>query len=569
MAVEYDIFWGDPNERLYDIEIRFTAAADRPRLVLPSWRPGRYLIQNFAVNVRDWSASAPVAKDDKSSWRIEARRGDRVTMRYRYYAGVLDAGSSFLDPDEAYFNPSNLCMMVEGLRGEPAILIVHTPASWIVETQLPLISATESDGQTEHRFEARDYDYLVDSPVIAAPCMTHHAFDESGATIHLVFRGADGVETAQYVEPVRSIVCAQAALFGGIPTREYRFLIHVGDRWHGVEHEDSCSIIARREAIAGAVPGDEGYDHLLSIISHEFFHLWNVKRILPAAFAPYDYTRETPTKLLWAMEGITSYYAELALERGGVIDETKYFQHLAKEIATIEASPASRHLSLSQASWDGWLQDPTRPHDRGNSWYSFYNKGEVIAAMLDLALRRAGHSLDEVMRALWAEYGQSGRGLEEDAIERMVRLIGGDDFGDFFRRHIDGLEPPPYEELFAAAGVALERKPRPAAFGAKLRVADGALIIDSVVRGGTAMAAGLLPGDELIAIGTTRMRSAADVERALRGLGEGASIEVTAARSDVVRTHGATLRRDGSVDVTLAIGDTANPLRAAWLRRTE
>ncbi len=570
MAVEYDISWIDPNDRLYDIEIRFVAPADLPRLVLPSWRPGRYLIQNFAMNVREWSANAPVWKDGKASWRIDARAGDPVVMRYRYYAGVLDAGSSFLDPDEAYFNGSNLFMMIDGLREQPATLVVRTPAGWRVETQLPLVSEIDRGDQFEHRFEARDYDYLIDSPAIAAPRMTHHALEECGATIHLVLAGDEGIDTAQFIEPVRAIVRTQAAIFGSLPTREYRFLIHISDRWHGVEHEDSCSIVARRDALYGTKPGDDGYERLLSIISHELFHLWNVKRIVPAVFLPYDYTVETPTRLLWVMEGLTSYFASLTLERGGVIDEQKYLEHLAKEISAIESSTASRHLSLAQASFDGWLQDPARPHDKGNSWFSFYNKGEVIAAMLDLALRSsAAGSLDAVMRYLWAEYGENRRGFEEEGLERAVRLIGGERFDEFFERHVHGTEPPPYEELFAAAGVGFGAEQRKAGFGAKLRLADGALIVDSVVRGGTAMAAGLLPGDELVAIGSTRTRSEADVDRIIRAAGEGSEIEITSARGEVVRRRSASIRRDGGVDVTLRVVEPANAVRADWLRRTE
>ncbi len=570
MPVEYEISWSDPAERLYDIEIRFLAPADRPRLVLPSWRPGRYQIENFAMNVREWSAGAAVWKDGKASWRIDVRAGDRVVMRYRYYAGVLDAGSSFLDPDEAYFNGSNLFMMVEGLREEPAVLLVRTPGQWRVETQLPHLSTAARGDRLEHRFEARDYDHLIDSPAIAAPRMTHHTFDDCGSAIHLVFLGDEGIDTLQYVEPLRAIARAQSAIFGEIPAREYRFLIHVGDRWHGVEHEDSSSIVARRDAVYGAKRGDEGYEHLLSIIAHELFHLWNVKRIVPAAFVPYDYTTEAPTRLLWAMEGVTSYFAALTMERAGVIDEQKYLDHLARVIGVIESSTASRHLSLAQASFDGWLQDPSRPHDKGNSWFSFYDKGEVIAAMLDLALRsRAGRSLDEVVRHLWSEYGQSRRGLEEDGFECAVRLLGGNGFDEFFQRYVHGTERPPYEELFAAAGVAFEAAPRDPALGAKLRIAEGALIVDSVVRGGTAMAAGLLPGDELLAIDSMRTRSEADVQRIVAAAGEGSEIEITASRSGRLTRHRATLRRDGSVDVKLRVIEPVNEIRAAWLRRTE
>ena len=527
---DYFLSWRVPNERLYDIAIRFTAPEDDPLLWLPAWRPGRYLIMNFAANVREWSAN--LRKVGKSSWRVTARKGEQVEVTYRYYAGVLDAGSSFLSEDEAYVNGSNLFMCIDALRHEPCTL--HIDTGWPIESQLPDL-------------RARDYDNLIDSPIIASPNMTVHSFDESGATIHLIFRHMRNTE--ELVEPVRSIVREQAALFGGLPMREYRFLYHAGEKWHGVEHEDSCSIIVKRAS--------EGTDHFYSITSHEFFHLWNVKRIVPAAFVPYDYSREIATKLLWAMEGITSYFGDLVLARCGIWNERQYLEHLQHEIELLESSPGKNVVSLAQASFDGWLHD--QMHDRVNAWISFYNKGEVVSALLDLELRRRGRSLDEVMQTLWREYGQTGRGLEEDALERITGLP------EFFTKYVDGLEPLPYEELFAAAGVGFVSRPRSASLGAKVKVSDGALIIESVTRGGAAMSAGLLPNDELIAIDGIRTRHAGEANRAVIGAGE-REVEVVFARAGVVDRCMLTPRPDGSIDVELNITEPDNALRREWLR---
>ncbi|HEV3484803.1 MAG TPA: hypothetical protein VG106_05305, partial [Vicinamibacterales bacterium] len=226
---DYLLSWGTATERLFDISIRFDAPCDTPRLLLPAWRPGRYLIQNYAANVREWGGSHRAWKDGKTSWRVDARAGEAVTFTYRYYAGVLDAGSSFLDEDEAYFNGTNLFILVEGLRAEEHRLTVAAPAEWRVESQLA------------PSFLARDYDHLIDSPTIAAASLTRHTFTEGDARFHLVFRGDEDLDTGQFIEPVRIMARTQAELFGGaFPFREYRFLYHVRDKWHGVEHEDSC-----------------------------------------------------------------------------------------------------------------------------------------------------------------------------------------------------------------------------------------------------------------------------------------------------------------------------------------
>jgi hypothetical protein len=199
----YTISWTDPNERQYDIAISFTAPADHPRLTLPAWRPGRYLIQNYAANISRCTAAGlggdqvKIEKDGKSSWRVFAQAGAPITVTYRYYAGVLDGGSSFLDENEAYFNGSNLFMMVEGLRDAESRLSIAAPAEWRIETQLP-----REDANT---FIARDYDHLVDSPVLAAPRLTRHSFNESGAVIHLIFIGSEQIDTDQFIDPVRAI----------------------------------------------------------------------------------------------------------------------------------------------------------------------------------------------------------------------------------------------------------------------------------------------------------------------------------------------------------------------------
>ena len=558
----YLLAWSRPADRLYDITIRFTAPADIPRLLLPAWRPGRYLLQNFAANVREWSAGeARTWKDGKTSWRVDARAGEEVTFRYRYYAGVLDAGSSFLDDDEAYFNGSNLFMLVEGLRDQEHLLTIAAPADWLVETQL--------QREDEHTFRARDYDHLIDSPTIAAATMTRHSFVENEARFHLVFRGADGIDTESYVEPMRAIAATQAALFGGgFPFREYRFLYHARDKWHGVEHEDSSSIVVRRTALLGAKPGDEGFDHMLSISSHELFHAWNVKRMRPAKFSPYDYWQETPTRLLWAMEGLTSYYGDLTLVRSGLWSVERYLDHLAHEIELLEALPAREHLSLAQASFDGWLSDPGQMHDHPNAFFSFYNKGEIVSALLDLTIRRASDgakSLDDVLRLLWEEYGLTGRGMEEDAVERAVARIA--DVGDFFARYVDGTEPLPYAETFAVANLvykATPRQPGQPALGARVKTQDGLLVVDSVLRGAAGMEAGLLPGDELLAVDGNRVTNAAGFESAMRAVRLGDTAELLVARAGILKPLTLRGALDPRPDVALR-ADGPSELQRAWL----
>lgn len=500
-----------------------------------------------------------MVKEGKHAWRVAAKAGEEVTVTYRYYAGVLDAGSSFLDDGESYWNGSNLFMLVEGLREEEHRLVVAAPEEWPVEIQL----RRDDDGS----FVARDYDHLIDSPGIAAERLTRHSFTEDDARFHLVFRGSEGFDTASYVAPVQQIAREQGKLFGGFPFDEYRFLYHVADRWHGVEHEDSCSIVIRRDGLR-----DEGVEHLLSISSHELFHAWMVKRMLPARFLPYDYWQETPTGLLWVMEGTTSYYGDLTLVRSGVWSVDQYLAHLQRGIEVLESAPARLHVPLSQASFDAWLATPAHMHDYPNAAISFYNKGELVSALLDLTIRHVSEgvkSLDDVMLLLWNEYGITKRGMEEDAMERAVAQIAG--VGDFFARYVDGTDPLPYADLFAHAGldigVAL-RDPDHAGLGVKVKTQDGRLVVESVIRGGAAMEAGILPNDELIAVAGTRTTEESVLGSVLKALPVGEPAELLIARGGQVRRHVMTARPDPRVAVTLRTTGPSD-LRRAWLRRDE
>jgi predicted metalloprotease with PDZ domain len=580
-SVHYALSWREPNDHLFDITIRFSALRPNPELSLPAWRPGRYLIQNYAANVRQWAAESaggrplPIEKTAKSRWRVEAAAGTKIVVRYRFFAGILDAGSSFLDEREAYFNGSNLFMMVVDRRYEPADLSLQVPEGWDVETQLPPAGSSSppprrpkrpplhSDAPAGSELRvARDYDHLIDSPTIIAPDLRTHVFEERGAHIYLIFQNADGIDTRQFVEPARTIVASQAALFGGLPLDEYRFLYHVGAVWHGVEHEASSSIILRRSDLIGVRPGDEGFDNTLAISSHEFFHLWNVKRMMPQAFTPYDYSVETPTRLLWVMEGITSYYGEGTLVRSGLWTRERYLRHLAGEISVLESSPGREHLSLAQASFDGWLQEPAQMHDRANARIDFYNKGEIVGALLDLRIREltAGRrSLDDVMRALWKRYGKGRSGIPEDGFETAVRKIAGEEIEPFFLKFVNGTDPLPYEELFATAGVSFRRVLAPPEAGLQLsvRTVSERLFVDSVVQGGAAARAGLLPSDEIVALGGMRVTTPSELKAVVRGLTGSTPLDILTARGGQLRVLSIAPAAHRKEEISILVADDA------------
>ncbi|HXI14499.1 MAG TPA: hypothetical protein VNM92_17920 [Thermoanaerobaculia bacterium] len=564
--IAYRISFENPNDHLLDITLHFRARTNRVELTLPAWRPGRYLIQNYAANVREWMAQdasgqpLKLHKIEKSRWALDCDEGADVEVRYRFFAGVIDAGSSFVANDEIYFNGSNLFMMVEGDRSVPITLEVGFPPEWEFATQL--------ERDEEGKFEARDYDHLIDSPFLASPTLRVHTFTEAGCDVTMAFQGGERIDTSQFIEPVRRIVAGHARLFQGLPITAYRFLYHLGDRWHGVEHESSCSIIADHWELLGAGEGSDAYDHLLAITSHEFFHLWNVKRIVPAAFTPYDYSVETPTRLLWLMEGVTSFYGEKMLLRSGLWSPVRYLKHLAKEIDVLEGSAGRNHLSLSQASFDAWLQEPAQMHDKINAWISFYNKGEIVGALLDIAIRRetgGEKSLDDVMRDLWTRYGLTGKGLEEDALEVAVRRAAGVGLDDFLRRYVHGTESLPYEELFSVAGIRYERREmKTGSFGGRLDSRSGKLFVDATLEGGAARSCGILNGDEILALDGLRVSRVAEVEQILTAHADSRSIPITIARNRVVSTLSIPIAPPGKETVLTELGSAEHPVKG-WL----
>lgn len=564
----YRLDWTDANSHLFDVTIRFTARQALTELMLPAWRPGRYLIQNYAANVRNWSARSDrgalaITKSDKSTWQVVARRGERVEVSYQFFAAVLDAGSSFLDENEAYFNGSNLFMLVDGRRRDPVTLELRVPRGWKVATQLRRIAAGT--------FEARDYDHLIDSPTIISPSLATEEIRVAGKRVALTFHDPRDLDLATLAGAIRPALEEQVAVFGELPSKRYAFLYHLGTVWHGVEHEDSSSIILKEWELANARAGERGFDLFLEISSHEFFHLWNVKRILPAVFAPYDYAHETPTRLLWLMEGVTSYYAALTIVRSGTWSTSRYLEHLATEITTLENAPGREILSLSQASFDGWLQDPAHMHDKANAWISFYNKGEIAGALLDLYIRsetRGRRSLDDVMRALWREFGKRGRGIPEDALPDVIARVTKRDVGSFFEQYIDGVTPLPYEELFSRAGVEFKSE-RDDAVGVDI---DARFVITRLDRFSALAVAGLAAGDELIAVDDHRIATAEQLKKLLIAR-DGAKCCVTFARRGRVEQREFTMRKSFTVRCTLSARSDASDgekrLRAAWLKEVQ
>ncbi len=502
-AYHYTLAWPEPHTHQYQVTLSAEAAmGDHTVFQLPAWRPGRYILQDYAAGVSHFDAvdaggrRLAWRKTDVNSWRVENPPAGPITVRYRFYANVMDAGSSVLNLEQAYFNGINLFMHVQDRYEAPCTLAVNgLPADWKMAGSL---RRSESESNV---FHADSYHDLVDAPTIFSPTLRTLHFEVDGVDyyVHLQGRfGAGAAGEAKIREDFPKIIREQAAIFGGVPLEAYHFVFQfVPQRMgHAVEHKySSCYVL-----MDAFVDQAENVPRIYGVTSHEFFHLWNVKRIRPAALWPYDYQEEAYTGLHWWTEGVTSYYTDLALVRSGLISEAEYLNRLGRLIADFENEYANEVVSPYEASFNSWLarSDYENPHHR-NSYYSLGNR---LGLLLDLEIRRlteGARRLDDVFRYLYETYYENDQGIPEDGIQRACETVSGHSFQSFFDRHVTGTAATDYPVLFEPVGLTVTKTPDGDAgwfhVGINdLEATEEGLFLESVTPGSDASRAGLGDG---------------------------------------------------------------------------
>ncbi|MBI1421851.1 MAG: PDZ domain-containing protein [Gammaproteobacteria bacterium] len=543
-------------------------------LWLPAWIPGSYMIRDFAKNIvhlraSDGSGDIKVTKLDKQTWRCAPCTGP-LTVTYDVYAYDLSVRSAHLDTTHAYFNGSSVFVAVQGQEEQPVQVEIMLPTQdyarqWRVATTLPRI---DTPLFAAGRYTAQNYEELIDHPVE----MTDFAeiqFDVAGTPHHIVVSGRQQADLERLAKDVQQICESQVAVFGELPAMErYIFLLWVvGDGYGGLEHRNSCSLICSRKdlPVKNMVSASDGYITLLGLFSHEYFHTWNVKRIKPAEFIPYDLKQESHTRQLWAFEGITSYYDDLGLIRSGVIDDKKYFELLSKNITRVMRGSGRLKQNLRESSFDAWTKFYKQDENSPNAIVSYYAKGAMFALALDLKLRELtdNHkSLDDVMRRLWREYGKPGIGIDENTIQVLAEEVSGQPLADFFVRYLDTTEDLPLVALFAQMGLDLKVRiaetsddmggtpPKTATaplfnLGAKF-VADtqGAKIL-VILDDGDLQRAGLAANDVIIAINHLKANKD-NLATLLAPFSAGDNVEVHTFRRDELMTFQVTLTHAGA-----------------------
>ncbi len=511
-AVHYRVEVANLQAHLFQVTLTIARPAPQQRVSLPVWIPGSYLVREFSrhlqqLQARQGKATVPLLQLDKNTWQAEADPTRPLVLTCQVYAFDNSVRTAWLDATRGFFNGTSLCLRVHGQEDAPhALELVSSKAiaHWRVATGLPARSVNAAGFGT---YAASGYDELVDCPFELGD-FWQGQFKAGGVPHRLVVAGASAsFDSARLLEDTRKICEAEIRFWHGTakpPHKSYVFLLNVvDDHYGGLEHRNSTALICGRRDLPrlGEAKTPEGYTTLLGLISHEYFHTWNVKRLRPAEFARYHYDAEQYTRLLWFFEGFTSYYDDLLLRRAGLLDNAGYLKLLNKGINQLLQTPGRTVQSVADASLDAWVKYYRPDENTPNATVSYYGKGALVALCLDLTLRREGRTtLDDVMRALWQR--TSGGPMAEADVATVLAELGGRSFAAELAAWVHGTGELPLQDLLQAHGVAVHHDPAQLAQRLGLRVteANGSVQVKVVLRGGAAEAAGLAAGDEWLGI---------------------------------------------------------------------
>jgi predicted metalloprotease with PDZ domain len=596
-SITYRLAMTRPTSHLFEVAIEIEVPdelKDKPlQFQMPRWSPGRYAVFDFAKNVQEFRAvdgtcpppatcadrpTRPVTRTDNQTWSIASSGSTTLTVSYKVFANDLSGTFSQLDERHANYNGGSIFMYVAGHKPDPVKLTIYPPAGWKIVN-----GRTDQPGQTEWQFP--NWDILIDTPTEIAPDWTEDTFTVDGKKYHVVVHsfGEEKGKRAALVSDIEKIVRAEVAMWGPPEFAEYTFLLHFAadDRsGDGMEHLTSTQIIE-----PGALGEPGVFEDTLGTVSHEFFHVWNVKRLRPFELGPWDFTQPLSTRGLWVAEGFTNYYGHLMLRRAALWDDKKFLSREAQTIRGIESAQGSRLMSAEESSLSAPFIDDA-PHAQQtnleNTAISYYPKGELIGMVLDLLVRgrtKGKSSLDAVMQRMYDEfylkspngsYYLRGRGYHTEDLERVVTEMADAEFHDFFNRYVRNVEVLPYDEAFGYAGLRLVKTQAKEPFNAGLSIEfdEGMAIIENVRNYFPAEIAGLQKNDEIVSLAGRKITKDSWLKTLAR-YKQGDSIPIVVKRDRRTikgeMTLGAPERFEYRIEEKADATDQQRALRAAWL----
>ncbi|MGH7494485.1 MAG: M61 family metallopeptidase [bacterium] len=581
-GIGYQLGMSKPYTHLFEVQITFEDLEPGENyldLILPVWRPGRYMIFDFAGGVQEFCAWAGTgsaypadhqeralswSKTDKTTWRIVTAGQSVVSVSYKVYANEFNLRTRGLNDQHAFVNGAAVLMYVEKFRQLPLTLQVHPYGSWHVSTGLDRVKGKNN------LWQAPNYDYLVDCPLEIGN-QQDFEFEVQGKKHYLSIFGSGNWKKDKLVERLQKVVQANFGFWGDLPYAHYTFLVHsMPGGGGGTEHINST--------IMGVNPfsfnADSGYDNFTGLAMHEFFHTWNVKQLRPADLHPYDYTHENYSKLLWVAEGTTSYYTTLLMRRAGFTSVSSFLNQLATTIRNDRQRPGRKIQSLEESSYDAWVKFwKNAPNDQ-NREVDYYDKGSTVSMLLDLEIRQRTQNrtgLDEVMRTLYRRFPLSGPGYAVADFEKVVAEIGGGDFREFFEKYVRGTAELDFNKYLGYAGLEVQEMPaldvKPS-LGISIRDDNGRVVIQQVNSGTAGYDAGLNVGDEILSLNGFRLR-ANQLQQRLSDFNAGDKVQLTLFRNDQLRQFEVALRASEALEVTVKHSENPSELQkkiyASWL----
>jgi predicted metalloprotease with PDZ domain len=542
--LSYQLSIEAPHTHYVDVEVRFDnlpANIQKRGYVdfkMPVWAPGSYLVREFAKNVegeaaKDLSGNAlTFRKINKNNWRVQLGGAKGVVFSYKVYAFEQSVRTSFVDESHAFISPSGVFMFPDGFVNLPSTLRIKPYKEW------KEISCTlEKVNGDKYTLRAPNYDELADAPIEIGN-QKIISFTAAGVPHQYAMYGVAQYDEERLVRDTKSIIEAAVEIFGELPCKEYIFIVHNlgGGATGGLEHLNSTVLAVNRNAYQT----QSGYLGFLRLAAHEYFHLWNVKRLRPDVLGPFDYDNENYTRQLWMAEGFTSYYDDFIVRRAGLIDENTYLRDVAANINEHENAPGSKVQSVAEASFDAWIKYYRRNENSINSSISYYGSGARVAMLIDLEIlnnSKGQKSLDDVMRALYADtYKKANRGFTEAELKKACEVAAGRNLDDIFNDYVFGTKPTNYEKYLAYAGLRLNVTPdNTPSLGMTAADENNRIIVKVTRKDAPAYNEGINVNDEIIAIDGFRMNNVAAMNAYISNRKIGDAVKITLARDGLIR----------------------------------
>lgn len=567
-TVKYYLSMPKPQNHYFHVEMVLEGFNEKSIDVsLPVWSPGSYLVREFSKNINlvtatDGSGKAlKVQKKKKNTWSITKGKSSEIRIAYDVYAFELSVRTSFLDLTHGFVSGSGVFMFVENhLDVSGDVLVLPYEGFSKVSTALP-----RKEKNKPYLFTYSDYDHLVDCPIEIGNQLIFD-FNASGVKHTVAIYGEGNFEIESLKHDMSKVIEEETKVFGQNPNKEYLFIIHnVVDGQGGLEHKNSTTLSVNRWTYAGS-----SYVKFLSLVAHEYFHLWNVKRIRPFELGPFDYNQENYTDLLWVMEGFTSYYDELLLLRAGYYTQSEFLAKMESSINYVEGSVGARVQPVAHASYDAWIKAYRPNENSSNTTMTYYTRGSIIASFLDVKIIRNTNGekcLDHFLQHIYDKfYAKAGRGFTSEEFKRELESFTGENLDDFYADYIDGTAIPTYSELFQGMGVQVtDVTSTTPDFGATLRSSGGKATISRIRSNSAAEDAGLSVNDEIIGCNGYRV-SKSDIEGLMKSLNDGDELELLIARDEILFSVSFTMTNYTKPRYLFNLTNEENKLRAYWLR---